>query len=55
VPLVWPSPTVTADVEVVLVAPAQPDGDAMPQEAWAELWTPGLRMAQVESWALCGA
>jgi hypothetical protein len=45
---------VTADVEVVPVAPAQPKGDAMPQETWAELWTPGLRMAQVESWALLG-
>jgi hypothetical protein len=61
VPLVRPSPAVTVEVEVVPVAPAQPEGDAssvgMPElrEARVESWTSGLRMSRVESWAPCGA
>jgi hypothetical protein len=57
VPPVWPSPAATADVEVVPVAPAQPKDDSssarmqVPWEAQAESWTPGPRVAQVESGA----
>jgi hypothetical protein len=58
VPQVWPSPTVTSDVEAVAVAPAQPEGDVssaagragtpVPRVARLELWS---RMAWVASWA----
>jgi hypothetical protein len=37
-PPVRPSPVTTTDVEAVLLDPAQLEGDAMPQEAWVELW-----------------
>jgi hypothetical protein len=59
--MVRSSPAVTVEVEVVPVAPAQPEGDAssagMPElrEARVESWTPSLRMARVESWEPRGA
>jgi hypothetical protein len=51
----------TAEVEMVLVALAQPEGNVSsagmlePQEARAQSWRSGSRKAQVESWTLRGA
>jgi hypothetical protein len=41
VPPVWPSLVTAADVEAVLVAPVQPEGDASSAgtpEMWAKSW-----------------
>jgi hypothetical protein len=51
---------VTAEVEAVLVALAQPEGDTSsagmlePWKARTESWTSRPRMARVESWVLRG-
>jgi hypothetical protein len=51
----------TANVEAVLVAPAQSEGDAssvgvlVPREAWVESWTPGPRVLRVKLWVPRGA
>jgi flavin-binding protein dodecin len=55
---------VTADVEVVSLAPTQPEDDvsnatsrartSMPMVAWPESWTLRSCVARVDSWALCG-
>jgi hypothetical protein len=51
---------VTAEVEAVMVALAQPEGDAScartsePPKAQAELGTLGLCVARVQSWSSCG-
>jgi hypothetical protein len=56
VPLVRPSPIVTAEVEAVPVAPAQPEGDVRSagtselREVRAKSWTLGPCMAWVELW-----
>jgi hypothetical protein len=59
VPPVRPSLVTTADVEAVLVAPAQVEGDVgsaagragmlVSQVVWPELWMPVPRVARVES------
>jgi hypothetical protein len=60
VPHVWPLLAVTAEVETVSVAPAQPEGGVSSagmsesREAWAKSWTLGPCEAQVESSVSCG-
>jgi hypothetical protein len=60
VPLVRPSPSATADIEAVSVAPTQPEGDVssargragtpVAQVARSESWMPGPRVTRMESW-----
>jgi hypothetical protein len=61
VTLVRPSPAATTEVEAILVASTQPEGDASsagtsePREARAESWTSGSHLAWVGSWVSRGA